>query len=87
MILGIWRQQGWWIGGKFANGEWSWVDGSLMENDEFTAGHTGIVPDDENVNYAAILRHRKNGNEDYKWNYLTPNSANKLGIICEKNHC
>ncbi|KAJ8307530.1 hypothetical protein KUTeg_015614 [Tegillarca granosa] len=77
-------QDGWYIGGRYNNGEWRWADGSPMDysNFPYLRAEGGRI-----TLFAGIFRDERIGKNTYSWGYLTRRSNNKMGFICEKNYC
>lgn len=72
---------GWFIGGKYSNGRWTWSDGSPMVYQNFPGGNRFTSMAQDVTNYAFIM---KNG---YAWGYVSPFGTQRMGYICESTRC
>ncbi|XP_052689584.1 uncharacterized protein LOC128167739 isoform X1 [Crassostrea angulata] len=72
---------GWFIGGKYSNGRWTWSDGSPMVYQNFPGGNRFTSMAQDVTNYAFIM---KNG---YAWGYVSPFGTQRMGYICENTRC
>eukprot|EP00105_Crassostrea_gigas_P016070 XP_011433309.1 PREDICTED: C-type lectin domain family 6 member A [Crassostrea gigas] len=72
---------GWYIGGKYSQGSWRWLDESPMTYQNFPGGKRFSWNAQDVTNYAFIMQ------GTYQWGYVSPFGTQKLGYICESTKC
>nr|XP_019924504.1 uncharacterized protein LOC109619255 [Crassostrea gigas] len=72
---------GWFIGGKYSNGRWTWSDGSPMVYQNFPGSNRFNARAQEVTNYAFIMK------RGYQWGYVSPFGTQRMGYICESTRC
>ncbi|XP_034311764.2 uncharacterized protein [Magallana gigas] len=75
------NSDGWFIGGKYSNGRWTWSDGSPMIYQNFPGGNGFTSMAQGVTNYAFIMK------RGYEWGYVSPLGTQRMGYICESTRC